>query len=103
MYIYTHIHTHTHIYIYIFIHIYIIDIYIYIYIYIYIFLGTSVNFVVTPIFANSSGGVTTSVWFGAGMCGLSFMACLVGYSLDWYLHVYICLYICMVWCGYVWS
>jgi len=36
-------------------------------------IGSSVNFAVTPIFAQI--GVPMSVWFGTGMCLVSFAAC----------------------------
>jgi MFS family permease len=45
-------------------------------------IGSSVNFVVTPRLSALS--VPTSVWFGAGTCALSFLACLVLAGLDKY-------------------
>lgn len=43
-------------------------------------LGSSVNFIVTPMLADS--GVPASIWVGAVMCLLSFIACLVLTALD---------------------
>jgi len=45
-------------------------------------IGSSVNFAVTPQLANI--GVPFAVWFGTIMCCVSFVACLIGATLDWY-------------------
>ncbi len=39
-------------------------------------IGTSVNFVVSPILSsNKENGVPITLWFGMGMCALSFLTC----------------------------
>jgi MFS family permease len=45
-------------------------------------IGSSVNFLVTPIFATN--GVPLSVWFGTGMCLISFFACVAVALLDYW-------------------
>jgi len=47
-------------------------------------IGSSVNFVVTPILANMNNGVPLSVWVGFAACGLSLIFCLCACFLDWY-------------------
>ncbi len=44
--------------------------------------GSSVNFIVTPILADE--GVPMSVWFGTGVCVLSVVACAAAWGLDSY-------------------
>jgi MFS family permease len=47
-------------------------------------IGTSVNFVVSPQLANMSAGVPWTVWFGMGMCCISFsMCCMASYFDMW--------------------
>jgi len=47
-------------------------------------IGTSVNFVVSPLLSNLSAGVPVTVWFGMGMCVISFcMCCLASYFDYW--------------------
>ena len=47
-------------------------------------IGTSVNFVVSPKLANSNDGVPLTVWFGMGMCALSYIACMCASALDFW-------------------
>jgi MFS family permease len=47
-------------------------------------IGTSINFVVSPKLANSNDGVPLTLWFGMGMCALSFIACCLASYSDWW-------------------
>lgn len=47
-------------------------------------IGTSVNFVVSPKLANSDDGVPLTVWFGMGMCVLSYISCMCASALDFW-------------------
>lgn len=44
--------------------------------------GTAVNFGVSPVLADEDNGVPLTVWFGAGMCFLSFLFCCFAAYLD---------------------